>query len=204
MIFSTLTKSKDIANYATLVSRKLRLLLLCEKFITDSKYLHRCRSGVGSFVPANYLDCEWSKVMDIWRGRTLRGQGTDLLSSTRAHYSWKSSQRHCSSYTRYLLKPLNCLEMWKDLRDERQIGNSVPVPNEPLLLRKDAFEDTEHSENLVLVAVDGALDLLGVVHREPKVLTEVRAIKKSCLTHTKFRRAGGRTLDQMPGRKATG
>ena len=48
------------------------------------------------------------------------------------------------------------------------------------MLLKDALEHAEHTPDLVVVPVDRALDLLGVVPREPDGLAVVRALAR-CL-----------------------
>ena len=62
------------------------------------------------------------------------------------------------------------------LRDERYISDSRLVADEPLLLREHAVEDAEHTLDLVLVALNRAGHLFGVVEREPAHLAEVRAL----------------------------
>ena len=63
-----------------------------------------------------------------------------------------------------------------DERDERDVSDSGLVAYEPLPLGQDTLEDTEDTQDLVLVALLCGGDLLRVEECEPGGLTEVRAL----------------------------
>ena len=62
------------------------------------------------------------------------------------------------------------------LRDEGDVSDSRPAADEPLLFRKHAVEDAEHTLDLVHIALDRAGQLFRMVDREPAGLAEVRAL----------------------------
>ena len=65
------------------------------------------------------------------------------------------------------------------VRNERKIGDGQLVANKVFLLGENALEDTQNTDDLLLVSFDGRWDLLSVVHAEPRCLAVVRSdIKK--------------------------
>lgn len=58
-------------------------------------------------------------------------------------------------------------------RDEAYIRNAQPATNEITIGGKDVLQHTQYAENLLLVPLDRARNLLGVEEREPTCLTEV-------------------------------
>ena len=63
-----------------------------------------------------------------------------------------------------------------DLRDEREVSDSQLPTHEPLLLGQDRLQDGVYALDLIAVPLDGAGNLLGVIHREPGDLAEIGAL----------------------------
>ena len=65
------------------------------------------------------------------------------------------------------------------VRNEGKIGDGQLVANKVFLLGENALENTQNTDDLLLVSFDGRWDLLSVVHAEPGCLAVVRSdIKK--------------------------
>lgn len=79
----------------------------------------------------------------------------------------------------------------KDVRDKRQVSDGDMPADEPLLLGEDALEHAEHAEDLLLVALDRARDLLLVVLHEPHRLAEVRPVSSRSLSARRTAVRGG-------------
>ena len=62
------------------------------------------------------------------------------------------------------------------VREERKVRRGRLAADQILTCSEHALEDTEHTLNLVLVALDRARDLLGVEEAEPRRLAKVRAL----------------------------
>lgn len=62
-----------------------------------------------------------------------------------------------------------------NLRDEAEVRDRQFAADEPFLLREHALEDAEHAQDLLLVPLDRARDLLRVEELEPRDLAEVGA-----------------------------
>ena len=76
------------------------------------------------------------------------------------------------------------------VRNERKIGDGQLVANKVFLLGENTLEDTQNTDDLLLVSFDGRWDLLSVVHAEPRCLAVVRSDVKQ----NHLRSAGG-TID---------
>ena len=76
------------------------------------------------------------------------------------------------------------------VRNEREIGDGQLVANKVFLLGENTLEDTQNTDDLLLVSFDGRWDLLSVVHAEPRCLAVVRSDVKQ----NHLRSAGG-TID---------
>lgn len=63
----------------------------------------------------------------------------------------------------------------RDVHDEAQIRDGASAAYEPLLCREDALEHAEDAEDLFLVPLNDAREILRVGHDEPRRLAEVRA-----------------------------
>ena len=59
-------------------------------------------------------------------------------------------------------------------RDETQVGDAALATDEPLLLREDALQHAEHTDDLLLVPLNYARNLLGGEQDEPARLAVVR------------------------------
>ena len=68
------------------------------------------------------------------------------------------------------------------VRNERKIGDGQLVANKVFLLGENALENTQNTDDLLLVSFDGRWDLLSMVHAEPGCLAVVRSdIKKKII-----------------------
>jgi hypothetical protein len=61
-------------------------------------------------------------------------------------------------------------------RDEHQVRNRALLAHQVLLPLQGQVEDVENADDLVLIALDGTGELLGVEFLEPRCLAEVRAL----------------------------
>lgn len=65
-----------------------------------------------------------------------------------------------------------------NLRDEGEVSYSALSANEPLLLLQNTVQDAKDTLDLILVALNCAWNLLGVVPGEPRSLTVVRTLSR--------------------------